>query len=180
MLGIDYDRALGNAAHSFGASDFFRQIRRQPCTPLLRMLARRITGFDRRGAARLQRRIRRGDQLSQAIDAGMVVGDENASHSYWVVPVRVANREGVLAALRAAGLDATSRSSLIVVPTDGASPDDSRVASWLTETIFMPGGEDMPDQKWQQLIEILLEVAFPVPSRSRAGLPELCSVSVPL
>ena len=181
MLGIDYDRALGNAAHSFAASDFFMQIRRQPSTPLLRMLGRRITGFDRRGAARLRRRTMRGDQLSQAIDAGMVVGDENASHTYWVVPVRVANRDAVLAALREAGFDATARSSLIVVPaTDGASPDDSPVAPWLAETIFVPGGEDMPDEKWELLIAILLEVAFPVPSRSRAGLTELCSVPVSL
>jgi perosamine synthetase len=180
-LGIDYDRALGNAAHSFAASDFFTQIRRQPSTPLLRMLGRRITGFDGHGTARLQRRILRGNQLSQAIDAGMLVGDENASHTYWVVPVRVANRDAVLAALRAAGFDATARSSLIVVPTiDGASPDDSPAASWLAETIFVPGGEDMPDEKWQQLIAILLEVAFPAPSRSRSGLPELCSVPVSL
>jgi perosamine synthetase len=179
-LGLDYDRALGNAAHSFGASDFFTQIRRQPSTPLLRMLGRRITGFDGRGAARLRRRTLRGNQLSQAIGAGMIVGDENASHTYWVVPVRVANRDAVLPALRAAGFDATGRSSLAVVPTDGASPDDSPVAPWLAETIFVPGGEDMPDQKWQQIIAILLQVAFPAPSRSSAGVPELCSVSVPL
>jgi dTDP-4-amino-4,6-dideoxygalactose transaminase len=181
MLGIDYDRALGNAAHSFAASDFFTQIRRQPSTPLLRMLGRRITGFDRRGAARLQRRTLRGNQLSQAIDVGMVVGDENASHTYWVVPVRVANRDAVLAALREAGFDATSRSSLIVVPTtDGTSPDDSPVAPWLAETVFVPGGEDMPDEKWELLIAILLEIAFPVPSRSHAIVPELCSVPASL
>jgi perosamine synthetase len=178
-LGIDYDRALGNAAHSFSASDFLTQIRRQPSAPLLRMLGRRITGFDRRGAARLQRRILRGEQLSQAIDAGMVVGDENASHTYWVVPVRVANRDAVLAALRAAGFDATARSSLIVVPpAEDSSPDDSPFAPWLAETIFVPGGEDMPDDQWELLIATLLEVAFPVPSRSRMGVAELCSVPV--
>jgi perosamine synthetase len=181
MLGVDYDRALGNAAHSFAANDFFTQIRRQPSTPLLKMLGRRITGFERRGAARLRRRTMRGDQLSQAIGVGMVVGGENASHTYWVVPIRIANREAVLTALRAAGFDATSRSSLIVVPpADAASPDDSPVAPWLAETIFVPGGEDMPDEKWELLIAILLEVAFPVPSRSRAGLSEFCSVPVPL
>jgi perosamine synthetase len=177
-LGVDYDRALGNAAHSFGASDFFSQIRRQPCTPLLRLLGRRIAGFDRRGADRLRRRITRGQQLSQAIDPGMVVGDGNASHTYWVVPVRVANRDAVLTALREAGFDATARSSLIVVPNPdgGVSTDDSPLAPWLAETIFVPGGEDMPDERWDLLIAILLEVAFPVPSRSRAGLAELCSV----
>jgi dTDP-4-amino-4,6-dideoxygalactose transaminase len=181
MLGIDYDRALGNAAHSFGASEFFRQIRRQPSTPLLRMMGRRITGFERRGEARLRRRVLRGSQLSQAIEPGMVVGDENTSHTYWVVPVRIANRDAVLAALREAGFDATARSSLIVVPaTEGSSPDDSPLASWLATTIFVPGGEDMPDEKWELLIAILLEVAFPVPTRSHGVLPELCSVPVSL
>jgi hypothetical protein len=145
------------------------------------MLGRRITGFDRRGAARLRRRTMRGQQLSQAIDVGMVVGEENASHTYWVVPVRIANRDAVLAALRGVGFDATARSSLIVVPAaDCGSPDESPVAPWLAETIFVPGGEDMPDEKWDLLIAILLEVAFPIPSRSRAGLPELCSVPVSL
>jgi dTDP-4-amino-4,6-dideoxygalactose transaminase len=178
-LGIDYDRALGNAAHSFAASDFFTQIRRQPSTPLLRMLERRITGFARRGAARLQQRAARGDQLSQAVGTGMVVGDENSSHTYWVVPVRVANRDAVLAALRASGFDATARSSLIVVPApDSAASDDSPVATWLSETIFVPGGEDMPDEKWELLVAILLEVAFPVPSRSHVARSELCSIPV--
>jgi perosamine synthetase len=181
MLGIDHDRALANAAHSFGASDFLRQLRRQPSTPLLRMLGRRINCLERYGAARLRRRAMRGDQLSQAVDVGMVVGHENLSHTYWVVPVRVANPEAVLAALRAAGFDATARSSLIVVPSpDAAQLDDLPIAPWLAETIFVPGGEDMPDDKWELLIGILLEVAFPVPSRSRAGRAELCSVPVPL
>src|SRR6185436_14277789 len=103
--------------------------------PLLRMLERRVTEFDRRGSARLQRRIRRGNQLSQAIDVGMVVGEENSSHTYWVMPVRVANRDAVLAALREAGFDATARSSLVVVPAaEGALADDSPLAPWLAET----------------------------------------------
>jgi hypothetical protein len=145
------------------------------------MLGRRITGFDRRGAARLQRRILRGNQLSQAMDVGMVVGDENTSHTYWVVPVRVANCEAVLAALRAAGFDATARSSLIVVPSvSGMSVGDSPVAPWLAETIFVPGGEDMPDETWELLISILLEVAFPAPSRSVTGAAEFCSVPATL
>jgi dTDP-4-amino-4,6-dideoxygalactose transaminase len=180
-LGIDYDRVLGNAAHSFAANDFFKQIRRQPCTPLLRMLERRIARFERRGAARLWRRAMRGHQLSQAIDPGMVVGDENSSHSYWVVPVRVANREAVLAALREAGFDATSRSSLIVVPSAESAPgEEGRLAPWLADTIFVPGGEDMSDEDWDRVIAIFIEVAFPVPARLRGGVPELCSVPAAL
>jgi dTDP-4-amino-4,6-dideoxygalactose transaminase len=177
-LGIDYDRALGNAAHSFGASEFFTQIRRQPCTPLLRMLERRITGFERRGAARLWRRAMRGHRLSQALGPGMVIGEENSSHSYWVVPVRVANREAVVAALRGAGFDATSRSSMIVVPASDDTGPEEPLASWLSQTIFVPGGEEMPDEAWELAIAILLEVGFAVPSRSCGEPVEASPVSV--
>jgi hypothetical protein len=87
----------------------------------------------------------------------------------------------VLNKLRIAGFDATARSSLIVVPTaDGSSPEDSPIAPWLAETIFVPGGEDMSEDQWERLIAILREVAFPVPSRSRVGLSELCSIPVSL
>src|SRR5262249_40978649 len=106
-FGFDYDRALGNAAHSFAPNDFFVQIRRRPSTPLLHMLERRITAFDRRGISRLQRRANRGHLLSRAMPAGMVIGDQNSTHTYWVVPIQVANREALLSALRSAGFDAT-------------------------------------------------------------------------
>ena len=177
-LGIEYDRALGNAAHSFAANDFFLQIRRQPSVPLLRMLQRRITTFDRRGAARLRHRTWRGNRLSRTLGPGMVVGDGNASHTYWVMPLRVANREAVLTALRAGGFDATARSSLIVLPTSedtdavGSSLDDSPLAPWLAATVFLPSDET-PDRHWDRLVSIVQEVACavpPAPSRELVGL----------
>lgn len=170
MLGIDYDRALGNAAHSFGASNFFSQIRRQPCTPLVRMLQRRINTFDRRGTVRLRRRTMRGDCLSKALEPGMVIGHDNSSHTYWVVPLRVANRDACLSALRSAGFDATALSSLIVIATpEGQTPDESPLAPWLSETFFVPGGEEMPDDQWERLVAILQRVAIDVPARRLKG-----------
>lgn len=162
MLGVDYDRALGNAAHSFKPNDFFTQIRRRPSTPLLRMLARRITRFDLSGAARLRRRTLRGNQLARVLPEHVIVGEANATHTYWVVPVRAANRETLVAELRAAGFDGTARSSLVVV---GAANDDtlgkSGIASWLAETMFVPGGEDMPDDQWARVIAILEQHVIP-------------------
>jgi hypothetical protein len=120
----------------------------------------------------------RGHQLSQALDSGMVVGDENSSHSYWVVPVRVANRDAVVAALREAGFDATSRSSMIVVPASDGTALEEPLASWLSQTIFIPGGEEMPDEAWDLVLAILLEVAFAVPSRACGEPVEATAVSV--
>ena len=187
--------ALGNAAHSFGASEFFGQIRRQPCVPLVRMLGRRITTFERRGAARLRRRAERGDDLSRALAEGMVVGEQNSTHTYWVLPVRIENREVVVAALRSAGFDATTRSSLIVVPNDAPSPrhGESRatrpsprgrgselerpLAPWLGEIVFLPGGENMPDNDWEELLSILQEVACVAEPPAERELAALSGVS---
>jgi hypothetical protein len=97
------------------------------------------------------------------------------------VPVRVANRDAVLAALRAAGFDATARSSLVVIPpVKDAISEQATLAPWLSETIFVPGGEDMPDQQWERLVAILVEVAFPVPARLQRRSPELCDVAASL
>jgi len=174
-LGIDYDHAFSNAAHSFGSADFFAQIRRQPCVPLTRMLQRRIATFEARGRRVLRRRTWRGDQLARAMAAGMVVGDRNRTHSYWVVPMRVANPAEVLSALRSAGFDATARSSLVVVPTPNGPPEDETpLAPWLAETLYLPGCENMPDREWQRLVSILDEVALPVevrPTGEPAALP---------
>ena len=76
--GIDYDRALGNATHSFGTTNFFEQIRHQPCAPLLRMLRHRLKDFPTRGINRLQRRASRGDQLRLKRLFGLPFGFERA------------------------------------------------------------------------------------------------------
>jgi perosamine synthetase len=178
MLGKDYDRALGNAAHSFGANNFFEQIRRQPCAPLLQMLRRRISTFSPRGTRQLVRRTRRGGRLAAALPAGMVVGAQNPTHTYWVAPVHVANPDEVVRALREVGFDATCRSSLIVVPAANDSAGyEAALAPWLNEIVFIPNGNDLPDAEWERLISILREVAIAVPIRSRRVHVALAGVS---
>lgn len=176
-LGKDYDAALGHAAHSFGANGFFKQIRRQPGGPLLGMLRRRITTFSRRGERQLARRTQRGDRLASALPPGMVVGALNATHTYWVAPVRVANADEVIGRLRAAGFDATRRSSLIVVASGNRAAEfDAPLASWLGEIVFVPNGTDLPDEECERLVALLQEVAIPVLTRSRREHVALSSV----
>lgn len=179
--GIDYDAALSNAARSFPASELFSQIRRQPCVPLVRMLARRITTFERRGMARLQRRCSQGDALSHGLAAGMVVGEQNSLHTFWVVPVRVSNREAVLKELRRAGFDATLRSSLVVVrDRSGAPAYEVPQAQWLSEIVFVPCGEDVPDREWERLISIVgrvAEAAKPISARELAAVSGVSGAS---
>ena len=177
-LGVDYDHMLGNAAHSFKPNEFFAQVRRQPSVPLARMLARRINTFERYGVARLRRRTIRGNELTRALPAGMVVGEYNPTHSYWVLPVRVSNGEAVIAALRTGGFDATRRSSLVVVEGQtGTSLGDSLLAPWLDEVVFLPSVEDMPEREWQRLASILARTAIVAESNAARELVELSGVS---
>jgi dTDP-4-amino-4,6-dideoxygalactose transaminase len=184
VLGIDYDAALSNAAHSFGQNNFFDRIRRRPCGPLLGMLERQLNNFEQRGQARLERRAERGEELARQLPAGMILGDENPSHTYWALLARVANRTEVLAALRAAGFDATARSSLIAIAGPNDRPANARRrAAWLGDTIFLPNGDDMPDGEWQRMSSILCDVARAIPAAEPRRLRERLApsrVSVPL
>lgn len=173
-LGVDHDRAFSNAAHSFGASEFFSQLRQQPCAPLLHLLGRRINIFHHRGIERLDRRTARGRQLAAAFHPEMVVGGQNDSHTFWVAPLRVQNPATVVSALRRAGFDATSRSSLVVVPAHGrASGEERECAAWLAETVFLPNGDDMPDDEWNRMLSLAAEVArvVPPPRRGEPAAP---------
>jgi dTDP-4-amino-4,6-dideoxygalactose transaminase len=160
ICGADYDRKLGNAAHSFPGAQFFPQIRRQPCPALQRLLQHRLATFDSRGEPQLRRRTERGKQLADELPDGMIVGGRNETHTYWVMPLRVANVSEVLTALKRAGFDATSRSSLIVVPApQGDESGCPLCAPWLGETIFLPNGHDIPDSEWKRVSIILRNVA---------------------
>jgi dTDP-4-amino-4,6-dideoxygalactose transaminase len=159
-LGSDYDRAISSAARSFGQSNLFEHIRQRPCGPLLTMLERRIARFEEQAAGRLRRRADRGARLARSLPAGMIVGAQNPSHTYWAIPVRVANVAETLVALRTAGFDATARSSMVRLADPRDPPaGECRHANWLEETIFLPNGDNMPDAEWIRMAGVLRNVA---------------------
>jgi dTDP-4-amino-4,6-dideoxygalactose transaminase len=180
LLGMDYDRTFGNATHSFGKEDFFDEIRRQPCAPLVRLLERRLATFPNDGAHRLERRTERGDRLAGRLPRSMMVGGQNYSHTFWVVPIRIANPGEVVAALRSAGFDATGRSSLIVVRGPGQSAKGTRQhAPWIGDTVFLPNGDHMSDREWERMSQIVAETALVAEPCDEPGIaaPEVITAS---
>jgi perosamine synthetase len=178
-LGFDYDRALGNAAHSFDSGNFFEQMRRQPSGSLRRMLQRRIASFEQGGTERVRQRAKRGSWLAQCLPRGIVVGSQNPTHTYWVVPVRVGNPAAVIAKLRRAGFDATYRSSMVDFTPDRAPVGTGVIAPWLADTIFVPNGDAMPDHEWQRMAAVLRDVASVPKSRCHGEPLAPQSVLVP-
>jgi dTDP-4-amino-4,6-dideoxygalactose transaminase len=184
-MGKDYDWILAHAARSFGASDFFSQIRRQPCVPLVRMLARRLKTFERGAVERLQRRTARGNALASVLPEGLVVGEQNVTHTFWVLPVRVENGDSVIGELRAAGFDATRLSSLVSIenqspsrqPSPGGRGTELHRMHWLHNVVFVPGGDDIPESEWRRQVGILRGVVQPVKAAAESELLALAGVS---
>jgi perosamine synthetase len=183
-LGKDYDRVFAHAARSFGASEFFTQIRRQPCVPLARMLARRVATFERGSARRLRTRTVRGHELTSVLPEGMVVGERNATQTFWVLPLRVSNGDALIGALRAAGFDVTRLSSLMVIDDRAPSPRPSPEgrgregrAQWLKEIVYVPGGDDISESEWRRQVAILRQLVEPIESAAGSELLALAGVS---
>jgi dTDP-4-amino-4,6-dideoxygalactose transaminase len=154
-LGIDFDRAISGVAHSFSSRAFFQQIRRRPCTPLLRLLRRRLDRFA--SDNRVPRRIARGRWLASRLPPQTVLGAQNPTHTFWALPVRVPIPGRAVATLRAAGFDGTSRSSLVVLsPTIVDTPEDAgRLAPWLAETAFLPNGDAITNAEFDRMTTVL-------------------------
>jgi dTDP-4-amino-4,6-dideoxygalactose transaminase len=178
--GIDYDRKIARLARSFAADRLFELIRRQPCTPLVRMLQWRIATHDGSTATRLRRRIERSARVAKQLASNHVIGGENPTHTYWVFPIRTRD-DDVVAALQEAGFDATRLSSLVVVKPSGradAAAIDG-LAGWLGETVFLPNCDAMPDAEFDRMAEILKRVVSePASSPAKRELADRARVSV--
>jgi dTDP-4-amino-4,6-dideoxygalactose transaminase len=158
--GIDYDQKIAGLARSFAADRLFELIRRRPSAPLVKMLQWRLATFDGSTAARLRRRVERSARVARRLAAQQVIGGENATHTYWVFPIRTSD-DRVLTSLQDAGFDATRLSSLVIVrpadaKADTAGTETTRpLATWLGETIFLPNCDAMPDAEFDRLASVL-------------------------
>jgi dTDP-4-amino-4,6-dideoxygalactose transaminase len=169
--GIDYDQKIAGLARSFAADRLFELIRRQPCSPLVLLIARRIRTFDGATARRLARRTQRSARVAAKLHPDHVIGSGNATHTYWVFPIRIpAENAGVIERLQLAGFDVTRLSSLIVVPRPPQAAAGPPLASWLEETVYLPNCEGMPDEAFERMASILnsslsVPVSLPQPNR---------------
>lgn len=146
-LGNDFDSLANSTMRGFTSSDLLAQLRRQPSSPLLRLLRRRWRSYD---FTRIERRIHMGRSLDAQI------GQLHAAlHSFWVYPLFVHDPLGVRDRLRKGGFDATCRARMTVVP----AVDELRLStlacySW-EHVVFLPWYPEMPDNAVNQLASLV-------------------------
>ena len=134
-IGKDPDAWVHASARGFPHDDFFAAIRHRPSPALLALLDRRL---HQDTAARIVARREVGELLRGCLPSSMrLLGRSCPIRTHWVFPVVCEDPIGLREALHAAGFDATSRSSLVVVTAaDGTAPPNSTTA--LARIVYVP------------------------------------------
>jgi perosamine synthetase len=158
-MDLDYDRWVNRAARGFPGDYFFEQIRKQPCVPLLAVLKRRLTRFNRR---RLERHVEKGQKLAEILGEKVFCpGAANRPHTFWVFPVLINEPEGLIEHLALAGFDATQGQSLCVVPPPADRPEQKAKTAEeiLAKIVFLPFYPELPQREATRMAEEVLKAA---------------------
>ncbi|MHC4935503.1 MAG: DegT/DnrJ/EryC1/StrS family aminotransferase [Planctomycetota bacterium] len=154
LLGRDFDQVLNGSIRNFPAETFFASLRRQPCAPLLHLMARRVRTY--RNEA-LDRRAERGALLARHLPPESHPGRAADPHTCWVFPVRVPDPATTVATLRQHGFDATADGSLKPVEATDHRPDAApeTARALLTSAIYLPLYEQMPQREVERMGRVL-------------------------
>jgi dTDP-4-amino-4,6-dideoxygalactose transaminase len=154
--GWDYDRLVNSTVRGYARrEDFYRQIRQRPSTPLLKMITRRVRGYD---AAAASRRTERGRALARRLDGAVVCpGAQVSPHTFWVFPILVDEPRELMQALLAEGFDATQGQSMCNVSAPaGREETTPHDAEYLLEHIvYLPFYPSMPEEELDRMAQVV-------------------------
>jgi len=165
--GRDLDEVLHTFTRGFPGPDFLERLRRAPGGPLLWLLDERLAHPERSlwGARRAW-----GRELLEAVAEVEVFGRRALDHQFWVFAVGTDEPARLVHALRTAGLDATSRSSLVPVePTGGGEPARG-ARELLARLVYVPLALDSRPSERAALADILRGSVRPFVLEPRAPL----------
>lgn len=155
--GRDLDELLHAATRGFPGPEFLVRLRRAPSAPLLALLERRLARPAASNAA--PRRAFGEELLAELGDEAQVFGRGARERHHWVFAFGCDEPAQLVRALRAAGFDATARSSLVPVvpPGGGAAPEANRAL--LERLVYVPLALDASRSERAELARILREAA---------------------
>lgn len=160
----DYDRWLNSAVRGFAGPGFFERIRHRPSAALLAVLERRLRRYSGR---RVRDRAAKGALLVDLLlERVHCPGAETIPHTHWVFPVLVDDPARAIAALAAAGFDATQGHSLCAVapPADRPELAPQVARQTLAQTVYVPFYAEITRPALERMAEVLLRTcARPAP-----------------
>lgn len=118
--GHDLDELLHAATRGFPGNEFLARLRRQPSAGLLALLERRLA---RPGRSEAGAKGAFGEALLAELGPGAEVHGRHArERHHWVFALGVDEPAQLVTRLRAAGFDASARSSLVALAPEGGAP----------------------------------------------------------
>lgn len=154
----DVDRMIHHTAKSFRDDEIMKRLRQRPSGALLAAMERRFAHFDSR---RIVQRIANGRLLAERLRGTIFCpGADVEPHNYWLFPAIVSEPAKVLAALEAAGFDATQVQSMqpVAAPEDRPDLDPVRIREALAHMILIPCYPGMPESELCRMADVLIEV----------------------
>ena len=153
FLGRDFDAFVNGAVKGFPGPGLLGRVRKQPSSPLLALLERRLRRFDR---TRLERRERLGEYVAGNLpDSYFHVGRAALDRTHWVLPVMAPSPASLTASLRRAGYDAaTGTSSLATVapPPDRPHLAPDNAARIMGAIVFLPLYPELDESEVDRLL----------------------------
>jgi hypothetical protein len=180
LLGSSADDIITKVSRSFPGPNLFAQIRRRPCTALLRMMHHRLSGWsDLEIAARISQS---HHQLSLLPPTIYKLGAAAPYHNYWVCPLLALDNKAAQTALRRRGIDSTvSASQLFVVPVPASLQADERRAKaaqplnaqhLMAHIFYVPTYEGVPLWATHRVADVLHRACLvPPPPPPRGDRP---------
>jgi dTDP-4-amino-4,6-dideoxygalactose transaminase len=151
--GRDLDELLHAATRGFPGADFRQRLRRRPSAPLLALLERRLS---RPRASLAAARRRWGERLLAEIgERPEVFGRRARERHHWVFALGTSEPAQLVHALRAAGFDATARSSLVPVPPSAGGAPSEACRALLERLVYVPLALRASEAERAELVRLL-------------------------
>jgi perosamine synthetase len=138
ITGRVHDDVASAVVRGFPGPDLLRQIRRQPSSPLLALIERRIRRFD---SDLVERRAAIAETMAEFSPTLRRPGARANHHTHWVYPVQSPSPDRLMRHLWRHGFDATrGASSLCVVDPPAHRPDVTPLAARETmrQVLYLP------------------------------------------
>jgi dTDP-4-amino-4,6-dideoxygalactose transaminase len=150
LLGRSHDEVISRSVRGFSGPDFLASIRRQPSSPLLALLARRLARFD---GTRVARRTAAAEAFRKALPTLRLPGRCAAAHSYWTFPVLSTAPDALVRHLWAQGFDATRGAwSLYAVPApEGCDRSAPEAGETMAQVVYLPVYPEVSDGELARL-----------------------------
>jgi perosamine synthetase len=136
--GRSHDEVISAALRGFPGPELLLQLRQRPCSPLLRLVRRRLVDH---GPAAPRARAAAAERLLARLPEVRRPGSAAAFHSHWVVPVLAPDPDTAVAGFWRAGIDATRGASslhVVPVPRGNSAPEPAAARALLEEVLYLP------------------------------------------